>query len=44
MLSSTLLAIPFVPVFYVLTKKLSAKTRSLRGMPNETAMKGDRKP
>ena len=39
MLSSTLLAIPFVPVLYVLTKKLSAKTRSLRGMPSETAMK-----
>jgi HAE1 family hydrophobic/amphiphilic exporter-1 len=44
MVSSTLLAIPFVPVLYVLTKKLSAKTRSLRGMPSETAVKGDRKP
>ena len=44
MLSSTLLAIPFVPVLYVLTKKLSAKTGSLRGMPSETAMKGERKP
>jgi HAE1 family hydrophobic/amphiphilic exporter-1 len=42
MLSSTLLAIPFVPVLYVLTKKLSAKIRSLRGMPTETALKGQK--
>ena len=44
MLSSTLLAIPFVPVLYVLTEKLSAKAKRLRGMPSATALKGEKKP
>ena len=44
MLSSTLLAIPFVPVLYVLTEKLSAKARRFRGMPSATALKGEKKP
>jgi len=37
MLSSTLLAIPFVPVFYVLTQRLSERRRKpeTRGKPPE---------